>query len=100
MTNEEMVAAHEFCTSHKVDISFLHSLSEAGLIEITMLQENVFINQDRLPELEKLVRLHYEMDINLEGIETICHLLQQMNAMQEEMRVLKNRLGMYEKIDW
>ena len=100
MTNEEMVAAHEFCTSHNVDIAFLHSLSEAGLIEITMLQENVFINQDRLPELEKLVRLHYEMDINLEGIETICHLLQQMNAMQEEMRVLKNRLGMYEKIDW
>ena len=99
MTNEEMVAAHEFCTSHNVDISFLHSLSEAGLIEITMLQENVFINQDRLPELEKLVRLHYEMDINLEGIETICHLLQQMNAMQEEMRVLKNRLSMYEKMN-
>ena len=83
-----------------MDILFLHSLREAGLIEITILHENIFINQDRLPELEKLVRLHYEMGINPEGIETICHLLQRMNAMQEEIRVLKNRLGMYEKIDW
>ena len=99
MANEEMVAAHKFCTSHNVDISFLHSLNEAGLIEITTVEETVFINKDRLPELEKLVRLHYEMEINIEGIETICHLLQQMNAIQEQMRVIKNRLSMYEKID-
>lgn len=99
MRNEEMVAANEFCTSHNVEISFLYSLSESGLLEITTAEENVFIYQDQLPELEKLVRLHYDMDINLEGIEAIHHLLQQMKMMQDEMRVLKNKLGLYEKID-
>ena len=99
MTNEEMVAAHEFCISHNVEITFLHSLCESGLLEITTVKEDVFINQDMLPELEKLVRLHYDMDINLEGIEVIHHLLQQINAMQAEMRVLKNKLDLYEKID-
>jgi len=99
MTNEEMVAAHEFCISHNVEITFLHSLCESGLLEITTVEEDVFINQDMLPELEKLVRLHYDMDINLEGIEVIHHLLQQIKAMQAEMRVLKNKLGLYEKID-
>ena len=99
MTNEEMVAAHEFCISHNVEITFLHSLCESGLLEITTVEENVFINQEMLPELEKLVRLHYDMDINLEGIEVIHHLLQQINAMQAEMRVLKNKLDLYEKID-
>lgn len=99
MRNEEMVAANEFCTSHNVEISFLYSLSESGLLEITTAEENVFIYQDQLPELEKLVRLHYDMDINLEGIEAIHHLLQQMKMMQGEMRVLKNKLGLYEKVD-
>ncbi len=99
MRNEEMVAANEFCTSHNVEISFLYSLSESGLLEITTAEENVFIYQDQLPELEKLVRLHYDMDINLEGIEAIHHLLQQMKTMQDEMRVLKNKLGLYEKVD-
>ena len=94
-----MVAASEFCRSHNVEISFLYSLSESGLLEITNVEETVFINQEQLPELEKLVRLHYDMDINLEGIEAIYHLLQQMKTMQDEMRVLKNKLALYEKVD-
>ena len=99
MRNEEMVAAHEFCISHNVEISFLYSLNESGLLEITTIEEAVFINRDQLPELEKLVRLYYDMEINLEGIEAVHHLLQQMKAMQDEVRALKNRLSMYEKID-
>lgn len=99
MTNEEMVAAREFCISHNVEISFLYSLSEAGLLEITTTEESVFIKQDHLPELEKLVRLHYDMDINLEGIETISHLLKQIKDIQEEMKILRNRLSLYEKIE-
>ena len=96
MTHEEMVAAHEFCVSHNVEITFLHSLNESGLLEIITVEENVFIKQDQLAELEMLTRLHYDMDINLEGIETIHHLLRQLKIMQEEMRAIKNRLGMYE----
>jgi hypothetical protein len=99
MANEEMVAANEFCLSHNVEISFLHSLSESGLLEITTVEKTVFISKDHLPELEKWVRLHYDMDINLEGIETIHHLLQQIKTMQEEMKTLKNRLRVYERID-
>jgi hypothetical protein len=99
MTNEEMVAAHEFCISHNVEISFLHSLSESGLLEISTAEENLFIHHDQLPELEKLVRFHYDMDINLEGIEAIHHLLQQMKTMQDEMKTIKNRLSLYEKVD-
>ena len=99
MTKEEMVAAHEFCVSHDIQESFLSSLCESGLLEVTTVEERVFINRDRLPDLEKMVRLHYEMDINLEGIEAIYHLLEQMKAIQEEMKTLRNRLSMYEKIE-
>ena len=99
MTNEEMVAAHDFCVSHQIEESFLHSLCESGLLEITTFEETVFISRDRLPDLERMVRLHYEMDINLEGIEAIYHLLEQVKAIQEEMKSLRNRLSMYEKIE-
>jgi len=46
--------------------------------------------------LEKFVRFYYELDINLEGIETISHLLERVNALQDELTMLKNRLGIYE----
>lgn len=96
MQTEEMIAADEFCMYHKIELSFIHSLKDSGLIEIYMVEEKVFLPVSQLSHLERLVRLYYEMDINLEGIETITHLLQRMNDMQQQIRQLSNRLSRYE----
>ena len=40
--------------------------------------------------------MHYELDIDLEGIEAVCHLLDRMDAAQREARELRERLGVYE----
>ena len=50
----------------------------------------------KLSEIEKLVRLHYDLDINLEGIEAITYLLNRVKNMQAEIILLKNRLSIYE----
>ena len=97
MQTEEMIAASEFCIHHNIDQSFLYSLKDAGLIEISITEEKIFVPESQLSNLEKLVRLYYEMDINLEGIETITHLLQRMHAMQQQIVELSNRLSRYEE---
>ena len=99
MRNEDMIAAIEFCRSHNIELTFLNALSESGLLHITTEEETVFINREELPQLEKLVSFHYDMDINLEGIEAIHHLLQQVKMMQAEMRALKSRLSIYEMVE-
>jgi hypothetical protein len=96
MNKGNMIPADEFCASHNIEITFINSLQEAGLIEITTIRETEYIHENQLNELEKIVRLYYEMDINLEGIETVIHLLQRINGMQEEITLLKNRLRLYE----
>jgi hypothetical protein len=68
-----------------------------GLTEITTIEQSRFIDTERLLDLEKFVRLHYELDINLEGIEAITHLLQKIKSLQEEINSLKNRLYLYEE---
>ncbi len=88
-----MIAAHDFCVSHNVELSFLYSLSESGLVKITTIDEQVFITEDQLPGLEKWVRLHYDLDINIEGLEAIHHLLEQMKQMEEEMVRLRGIAG-------
>jgi len=99
MVNEELIAIHEFCASRNVEISFIQSLSESGLVETITIEETAFISGEQLPELDKLVRFHYDMDINLEGIETIYHLLQQMKTMQKQLSELKGRLSLYERMN-
>ena len=96
MENDEMILANEFCIQHDIELSFIYSLNEFGLIEIIVNEEQLFVPASQLPDLEKLVRLHFDLNINLEGIETVSYLLQKMNAMQEKIRLLTNRLRVYE----
>ena len=92
MGTEYLIAVDEFCASHNIEISFISSLHQSGLIEITTIKNSGFIEADQLRQLEKYIRLYYELDINLEGIETIDHLLLHINSMQDEIRSLRNRL--------
>jgi chaperone modulatory protein CbpM len=96
MDEKYLVAIDEFCASHKIEISFISSLHESGLIEITTVRESNFIEVEQLQKLERFIRLYYELDINLEGIETINYLLQRINSMNDEIRLLRNTLRLYE----
>ena len=96
METEQMIPASEFCIYHNIELSFIYSLKESGLIDITSIEEKIFVPVSQLKHVEKLMRLKEEMDINIEGIETITYLLQRINDMQRHILVLKNKLAFYE----
>jgi chaperone modulatory protein CbpM len=95
MQKEDIVPANEFCVHHNLELSFIRSLSEHGLIETVVEEGHIFLRVSELGRLEKIVRLHFELDINLEGIETIAHLLERMEGMQRQIAQLNNRLKAY-----
>jgi len=96
MQTEYLVAVDEFCASHNIEISFISSLQQNGLIEITTVEQTGFIDAGQLPQVEKFIRFYYDLDINLEGIETISHLLQKIYTLQNEITSLQNRLRLFE----
>lgn len=96
MQNENLIPASEFCMHHNIEVSFISSLGEFGLIEVTKIEETAFIPQTQLQELEKFVRLYYDLDINLAGIDAVYNLLQRLKTMHDEITALKNRLRLYE----
>lgn len=96
MQIENLISVDVFCANHNIEISFVHTLQQHGMIEIATVKEVEFIDLDQLQQLEKILRFHFELDINLEGIETITHLLQRMNSMQDEIISLKNKLRFFE----
>jgi len=96
MRTNSLISVNEFCTGHNLDISFISSLEETGLIELISVREDLFIDAGQLKQLEKIVRFYYEFDINLEGIEAIFHLLDQIKSLRDENIELKNKLRLYE----
>lgn len=99
MQTKNLIALNEFCNSHNITISFISSLEQIGLIEIINLNQTAFIDINQLQLLEKIVRFHFDLDINLEGIETITHLLQRINALHDEITLLRNRLRVYDQLN-
>jgi len=97
MQTDNLIAVNQFCINHNIDASFINSLQETGLIEITTINESGFVDEDQLHQLEKIAHFFFELDINLEGIETVTHLLQRVQLLQAEISTLKNRLRLYEE---
>jgi chaperone modulatory protein CbpM len=96
MTNKPMIsliAATDICTYHGIEYTFIDSLSEAGLVKLKVVKKSAYVPETELQKLEKMIRLHHELEINVAGIEAIIHLLERVEQMQEEMRVLRNRVG-------
>lgn len=96
MQTKYLITVEEFCNYSNVDISFINSLVKNGLIEIKTIRKEEFIDPGQLQQLEKCIHFYYELDINLEGIETIMHLLRRINMMHNEIIQLRNRLRTYE----
>jgi chaperone modulatory protein CbpM len=91
MQTKNLIAVNEFCVSHNIDVSFITSLHESGLIKIISIHETVFIDREQLSQLERIIHLYFELDINLEGIETIAHLLSKIESLQNEINMLRNQ---------
>ena len=97
METMRLVPVNTFCIHHQIDIAFIDSLQRFGLIETVVVEEVSFISEDKIIDLEKLVRLYHELDINIEGLDAITHLMERMKSMQEEIALLRNRLSRYEE---
>jgi hypothetical protein len=96
MQTEKFIRVDNFCLWHNVDFSFINTLQEYGLIEITTKEDIAFIPESTLGHVEKLIRLHHDLQINLEGVEVITYLLERLKQQQENIMHLQNRLRFYE----
>ncbi|MBL4676232.1 MAG: hypothetical protein JKY70_08525 [Mucilaginibacter sp.] len=96
MKTEQVITVDDFCVYHNVEYTFVDYLAEAGLVKVTRVNKTKCIPIDDIRKLERLVRLHTQLEINEAGVATINNLLQKLEDMQQEMSVLRNRLHLYE----
>ncbi len=95
--DDRYISIIEFCNCHQLEYSFINSLTEHGLIHTVVIEEDEYIEREHLRDLERIMRLHYDLEINLEGIDAINHLLERVSRLQDEVRILQNRLRRFEE---
>ncbi|RYZ89731.1 MAG: hypothetical protein EOP04_06025 [Proteobacteria bacterium] len=95
----ELFAVTTFCSVHNIEHSFISMLQNEGLISITVENDDEFIEEEQLHDLEVYTRWHHEMGINPEGIDAIRHMVTKMRELQNELNMLKHKLQRYETGD-
>lgn len=93
--NRNKIIISEYCDKCHIEPSFIIMLEEDGLIEILEDDNQKYIRENQLPELERYTRLYYDLSINIEGIDAIRHLLGRVRSMEDEIFRLRRELNFY-----
>ena len=96
MEAQELIIIEVFCTQYNVELSLINELNEFGLIEVVQDKGVKYIHIDKLPEVERVIRFHNELNINKEGIEVILNLLNRIDKISQQRRYLQDKLKLYE----
>ena len=96
METQELIIIDVVCQEYQIEINLINDLESFGLIETIVHNENKYLDKNQLVYVEKIIRLHNDLNINKEGIEIILDLLEKEKQLLSEINYLKNRLGLYE----
>ncbi len=97
MIQENYIPLDTLCVHYQVEMSFFRNLNEIGLIEIQTVEKSPCVREERIAELERIIRIYHDLDVNMEGIDIVFNLLHKIDALHSEVDALKSRLGLYEE---
>jgi len=96
MLTDQLISVHEFCSYHQLDIKFVEMLEQQGLIQITTVEQGLYIQPDAVAPLERLVRLHQDLAIHTDDLDVVNELVERIESLQQQITQLQNRLAFYE----
>ena len=96
MANEKYILVRHFVERSHIEGDFVQSLHEYGLVAIEERENEAFIDEGDISEIEKMFRLHHDLGINYEGLDAIKQMLERMQKLEREMDLLQKRLRLYE----
>ncbi len=89
------ISVQQFCIHYNIPESFVDSLSNFDLIRIVIIDKTNHIQIEEINRIERLMRMHYELNVNFEGLDVINNLINQVNSLHEDIEKLKNKIDFY-----
>lgn len=97
MLSDQLISVQEFCGYHQLDIAFVQTLEQHGLVQLITIEQTYYIEPDAVAPLEKLVRLHQDLAIHPDDLDVVNELVERIESLQQQIAQLQNRLAFYER---
>ena len=96
MRTDNLILLKTVSSHYQLELSFFTHLHDLGLIEIEVLEQSSYIRENQIHNLERMIRMHHDLEVNPEGIDVVFNLLQKIERLQKDLNTTKNRLRLYE----
>ena len=96
MESNELIPVQLFHLHYHVEETFITSLYDLQLVDITIVDNIQYIAITHLPQVEKLIRLHHDFKLDADALAIATHLLEKVDMLQTELNTLRSRLRVYE----
>ncbi len=89
----ERISREELVKIYNVEITFFDELVNYGLLSVETEDDVRYLVYEDLQVFERFANWHYDLEINLPGLEVIHHMLQKMDDLNQKNRDLMNKLS-------
>lgn len=93
----DLIIISDYCDQCNIEPSFITLLGEDGLIDIEEIDHIRYFPASQMAALERYAHLYYDLSINVEGIDAIRHLLERVEGLQREVRLLEDEVRFYRR---
>jgi chaperone modulatory protein CbpM len=85
---QERISREDVVKHYNIEVHFLDSLEEFGLLKTFEENDVKYIYFEELANLERFANWHYDLEVNLPGLEIIHNLLNKIDNLLRENRNL------------
>tara|TARA_R110002051_G_scaffold165130_3_gene235945 strand:- start:7140 stop:7433 length:294 start_codon:yes stop_codon:yes gene_type:complete len=96
MDSENYILIEVYCQQTQTPMEFINDLLEFEMIEVQQIENKIYVEPHYIVEIERIYRLREELGINMEGIDTLNHMIKKVNRLEQELKLLRDRLTIYE----
>ncbi|MBV8328809.1 chaperone modulator CbpM [Chryseobacterium sp.] len=89
----ERISREELVKIYNIEITFFNELVDYGLLNVQIENNIHYLMYEDLPDLEKFSNWHYDLDVNLPGLEVIYHMLKKLDTLKKRNRELMHKLS-------
>ncbi|WP_196889382.1 chaperone modulator CbpM [Aureivirga sp. CE67] len=96
MMEDKLFTIEKICKIYKIKPDFVNELIEFELITIVSIEKTDYVDVESFSDLEKMIRLHNDLGINVQGIDAILHLQRKHRELRKKINRLEAKLRLYE----
>ncbi len=96
MSNKQHIKIEILSRHYQVEHTFFQQLDAIGLIETEWVEDQLCVDEQQISRLDKLIRLHQDLEINPQGLDVVLNLLNKIEQLEQSLTAVQNRLSLFE----